>query len=261
MIFYLSNDQSFTCWLPESSAICYTACETDRGTRAGSNCLSGRQGLELLRWEKLGRQSIFFFLAVGKSQKKKKPNLVLLCLKKITRQYTIFILVSEQIGHLKTSAILYPCLSNRKDINKARFMAFASTATWETHTWEYLHTRSFYSIHCTMQMSGRRTWFLLEKDHAFASEYTFNLLQMDRNRVLIPSLTWAYCHAGSSFQWCTEIALLPLVSSLFGEGPGRLSLLSDSSWLAPSGLSSRLPDLPHFWHCSSWFRSTWTTNK
>lgn len=201
------------------------------------------------------------FLLLAKAKKKKKPNLVLLCLKKITRQYTIFILVSEQIGHLKTSAILYPCLSNRKDINKARFMAFASTATWETHTWEYLHTRSFYSIHCTMQMSGRRTWFLLEKDHAFASEYTFNLLQMDRNRVLIPSLTWAYCHAGSSFQWCTEIALLPLVSSLFGEGPGRLSLLSDSSWLAPSGLSSRLPDLPHFWHCSSWFRSTWTTNK
>lgn len=67
----------------------------------------------------------------------------------------------------------------------------------------------------------------------------------------MPSLTWAYCHAASSFQRCTEMALLLLVSSLFGESPGRLSLLCDSSWLASSGLSSSFPNFPHSWHHSS----------
>lgn len=74
---------------------------------------------------------------------------------------------------------------------------------------------------------------------------------MDSNRVLMPSLTWAYCHAASSFQRCTEMALLVLVSSLFGDSPGRLSLLCDNSWLAYSGLSSSFPNFPYSWHRSS----------
>lgn len=74
---------------------------------------------------------------------------------------------------------------------------------------------------------------------------------MDCNRVLMPSLTWARCHAASSFQRCTEMALVLLVSNLFGDSPGRLSLLFDSSWLASSRLSSSFPNFPHSWHCSS----------
>lgn len=87
--------------------------------------------------------------------------------------------------------------------------------------------------------------------HVLALEWTFNLLQMDHNRALMPSLTWACCHAASSFQRCTEMALLLLVSSLFGDSPGRLSLLCDSFWLASSGLSSSFWNFPRSWHCSS----------